>query len=99
MKKTLENKTKRSLWDGIKTALKVSIPTSLLMMPVISNVGGYISTNGIINDTETSIGKGIIAEDSKKFYQDAGAIGKICWFGDYLAAQNYLKNQSGENEI
>ena len=90
-KKTLENKTKRSLWEDIKTSLKIAVPITMLTMPAVTNIGGYISTNMEINNMETPAGKEMIAEVSKEVYQNAGTIGKICFFGDYLAGNNYLQ--------
>lgn len=93
MTKNIENKTKRTLWQDVKLAAKVGVITSLLMQPVIQNVGGYISTNRLIDNMDTQSGKRYVAEFEKDCYKDRSAIMKTLTFGDYLAAEKYLNKQ------
>ena len=91
MTKNLENKTKRTIWENIKFAAKVGTIASFLMQPAIQNIGSYIKTNNDINSLKTEDGKKYFAEFEKEVYNDRGFVGKTLNFGNYLAADNYLK--------
>ena len=94
MTKNLENKTKKSFWNWneIKTALKVSIPFSILVSLGLQPIGGYLMTKRNINSEPTNVEKRIVAETYKEIYQDANTLKKGLWIGSYLAANQYLKN-------
>ncbi len=90
MKKNLE---KKSLWNELKTTLKVGIPIVALGTMGIINTGSYLSAKNQINKMKTPEAKEIMAECSKEFYQDGNAFQKAYRLGDYFAAKQYLDNQ------
>jgi len=69
------------------------VPVSLLVCPLITNVESYFFTKHVINDRKTSETKEITAEMYKNFYKKGNFIKKTCFFGEYLAANQYLQNK------
>lgn len=92
MKKNLENKSKMVPWQDIKLIAKAAIITSVLMQPVLQNTEGYISTKMAINRTEGLEHKEYRANLEKDLYKNSNFFLKTMSFGDYIAANEYLKN-------
>ncbi|MBT4376066.1 hypothetical protein HOD29_01700 [archaeon] len=93
MIKSVENKVKRTLLQDIKLAIKVGTIASILIAPINTNVGGYITSNNTINNGQTEESKTFRAELIKDLYQERGPISKICNYGDFLAAERYIKSK------
>ncbi len=92
--KMTKNLAKKSLWNEVKTTLKVGVPVATVMIPLITNFGGYFSTKNMINNMNTSEGKEIVTEMTQTVYNNHNPLMKMLTFGDYLAAKKYLKNNS-----
>ena len=81
---------KKTLWETVKDAVKIGLPVSLLVSPIVTNVGSYFTTKGDIASVGTPQAKEIIAEIYKKSYENGNFINKACFIGEYLAANQYL---------
>ena len=90
-KMTNKNKLeKKSLWKEIKEDIVIGSLASLLVCPIISNTMGYFHVKHEINRGITPEDKEIFAGIYKDVYKDGNFIEKTCFFGEYLAANQYL---------
>lgn len=93
MAKNLENKTKKSGLRRLGESLLIGIPISIALCTPMINIVSYFATKNMINNVvPTQTLKEKYANTIKDNY-NKGVMSKIYFFGDNLAAKQYLKDK------